>query len=107
MEATEILVIILSAAVGEGIIEFIAVPILNIWVPDEDANRKVRTVILNSCSAVLGVGIALNFTLSLWALLDAVGSIQTVDQVLTGILIGRGSNYLHGLVSKYVLNREQ
>jgi hypothetical protein len=111
METSELVrraaIIILSAAVGEGAIEFVVVPILNIWVADNEANRPLRTVILNWCSALLGVGIALNFRLTLWGLLQAQGTVPVVAQALTGVLIGRGSNYIHGFVEKYLFKRPE
>ncbi len=102
MEPTvRVLWVILAAAAGEGIIEFIPVPIINLFLaPDE---KKVRTVILNFLSALLGVGLAINFDLGLFALLGAGGRMALVDAVVTGILIGRGSNYIHGFIKNYIL----
>lgn len=97
--------VILAAAIGEGVIEFIPVPILNVFLPNVEENKPVRTVILNLLSALLGAGIALNFALGLFALLGARGLIFCLDPILTGILLGRGSNYIHAFVKKFILDK--
>lgn len=102
MEPTvRVLWVVLAAAAGEGIIEFIPVPIINLFLPSEE--KKVRTVILNLLSALLGVGLAINFELGLFSLLGAGGHLALVDAIVTGVLIGRGSNYIHGFIKNYIL----
>ena len=98
-----VVLVVLAAAMGEGVIEFIPVPILD-WLKVTD--KGVRTVILNLLSALLGVGIACNFHLGLFTFLGAAGDIEIVDQIITGVLIGRGSNYIHGLIKRFVLKEE-
>lgn len=98
--------IVLAAGVGEGIIEFIPVPVLNVVMPDSERNRTRRTFVLNLLSALLGVGIALNFRLGVFALLGATGQLAVLDPVLTGILIGRGSNYAHGFIKRFVMEKQ-
>jgi len=98
----KVALVILAAAIGEGIIEFIPVPILNLFI-SPGTNKRVRTVVLNTLSALLGVGLALNFNLGLFSLLGASGSITCVDSVVTGILIGRGSNYAHGFIKSFII----
>jgi len=111
MESGELIlrvaVLLLAAATGEAIIEFLGSPLLGLWVPDTEEKKPKRTVILNYASAALGIGIALNFDLCLFALLGGSGHISAVDSLLTGCLIGRGSNYLHGFVAKYIFKRPE
>lgn len=114
MELVQLIgLIVLAAAVGEGIIEFIPVPLLNLILPKSgwqepeihDRNSMLRTCILNTLSAILGVGIALNFNLGVFGLLGATGQIRVLDSILTGILIGRGSNYAHGFIKRFVMEK--
>ena len=95
--------LVLAAAIGEGIIEFIPAPLMNLFLPDVEENRPLRAFVLNTLSALLGVGIALNFDLGLFSLLGVTGQIAFLDSVLTGVLIGRGSNYAHGFIKKFIL----
>jgi len=99
--------VILAAAVDEGVIEFIISPVLEIFAKTKDTeeNKPQRTVILNGLSAILGVLIAVNFSIGLFVLLGGSERFAGVDQVLTGVLVGRGSNYIHGFVEKFIINR--
>jgi len=73
--ATTTGLVILAAAAGEGLIEFLIVPIVNAisWTTDIPEHKERRTVILNLLSALLGVGIALNFHLGIFLLMGTVG----------------------------------
>lgn len=101
---TRVLLIVLAAAAGEGIIEFIPVPIIDLFLPAEE--KRVRTVILNLLSALLGVGLAINFELSVFSLLGAQGNQALVDAIVTGVLIGRGSNFIHGFIKNFIIQDE-
>jgi len=97
--------IIFAAAVGEAAIEFLVAPIVDLGLPkDGDVRDKLRTVIFNLLSAFLGVGIAFTFGLRLFEMLGAVRNFISVDEVLTGIMIGRGSNFVHGLLKRFFLS---
>ena len=98
----QVLVILFAAAVGEAVIEFLLVPVVDLFV--HKTETKVRTVIFNSLSGTLGVGIVFTFSLCLFKMLGAVSNFAGVDEVLTGIVIGRGSNFAHGLLKKYFLS---
>lgn len=98
----QVLVILFAAAVGEAVIEFIVAPVVGLFVTKE--KLKVRTVIFNSLSGLLGVGIAFTFSLCLFKMLGAMSNFMGVDEILTGIVIGRGSNFAHGLLKKYFLS---
>ncbi len=93
-------VLILAAAVGEAAIEFLAKPPIKLALPG-DEREPVRAYIYSVLSAALGVGMALNWSLGLFALLGHLGKLESMDLVLTGILIGRGSNYIHDFVTRY------
>ena len=96
--------IILAAAAGEGVIEFIPGPILD-WLCLTDKIK--RTVVLNTLSAILGVVIAWNFNLGMFSLLGATGKLVAADEIITGVLVGRGSNYIHGIIRNFIIGRIQ
>ena len=110
MEAGEALklagVIVLAAGAGEGIIEFLPAPIIRALFPKEDEQNAIRGIILNTLSAVLGVGLALNFNLSVFSMLGAEGNMTWAGQVVTGVLLGRGSNYMHALIKRFTIESE-
>ncbi|KKW13383.1 MAG: hypothetical protein UY48_C0001G0004 [Candidatus Gottesmanbacteria bacterium GW2011_GWB1_49_7] len=61
--------------------------------------------LLTYVAAAVGVGLAFYYQLDLLALIgDSVPS--SVGFLLSGLVIGRGANYLHGFVSTYLLRRE-
>jgi hypothetical protein len=100
-------VIVLAAGAGEGIIEFIPAPIVRaLWPGEGEKQNNIRTIILNTLSALLGVAIALNFQLSAFSLLGAEGNMVWVGQVVTGVLLGRGSNYIHAFIKRFVIDNE-
>jgi len=98
----QVLVILFAAAVGEAVIEFVIVPVVDLFVTKEEV--KIRTVVFNSLSGLLGVGIAFTFSLCLFKMLGAISNFIGVDEILTGVVIGRGSNFAHGLLKKYFLS---
>jgi hypothetical protein len=106
---TRVIVIVFSAAVGEGIIEFLFSPLVELWLPEDKADdpqgkaqiKRTRTVLFNIASALLGVVIGIGFRLELFGALGATESIVGMDRVLTGVLIGRGSNWVHGLANRF------
>lgn len=51
-------------------------------------------------SIILGIVIAVAYKLDLPEYLDLKSSIPYVGNILTGILISRGSNYLYDLITK-------
>ena len=106
----QILVILFAAAVGEAVIEFWAAPMIDYFMKRKEVGclaedeTKLRTIVFNGLSGLLGVGIAFTFSLQLFAMLGAVSNFIGVDEILTGIVIGRGSNFAHGLLKKYFLS---
>ena len=95
------LLIIFAAAVGEAIIEFLVVPVVDLFWASGEEHKKKRTVLLNFLSGSLGVGVAFIFRLAIFTLLGGVATDIRYDYVLTGLLLGRGSNFVHTLLIKY------
>ena len=56
-------------------------------------------------AAIAGVGLAIFYQLDLLALIGELAP-STVGYVLTGLIIGRGANYLHDFVSTYILQKQ-
>ena len=94
-----------AAFVGESIIEFLVAPYLDLL--KERINETVRVQLLRSLSATLGVFIAWEFNFALFALLGINAQHPLADIVLTGILFGRGSNWVHGMLTRFFLGVEE
>jgi hypothetical protein len=103
--ANTIALIVLAAAVGEGINEFFFIPWLD--VAKGKINETARVQLIRLWSGLVGVGIAWELQLDVFALLGADMRHGVVGQVLTGLLLGRGSNYVHELIKRFVLGNEQ
>ena len=105
----QVLLILFAAAVGEATIEFLVAPVIDYFMKrkegcDTAEEIKLRVIVFNGLSGLLGIGIAFAFSLRLFEMLGAINNFVGVDEVLTGIMIGRGSNFVHGLLKKYFLS---
>jgi len=56
-------------------------------------------------AAIAGVGLAFYYKLDLMALISEQES-TGVGYFLSGLIIGRGANFLHDFVSKYILQKQ-
>jgi hypothetical protein len=98
--------ILLAAAAGEAIIEFVFSPPVTLilrWVcrnKSAEASELIHKTAFQWLSALLGIGIALNFELGFFGAFGFTGHVAYVDLALTGALIGRGSNWVHDFVKK-------
>ena len=98
--------ILMAAATGEAIIEFVFSPPITLalrrlcrYMSEED-EKLTRDTAFHWLSAALGIGIAMNFSLGFFGAFGFTGHIMHVDMILTGALIGRGSNWVHEYIKK-------
>lgn len=84
-----LLALLVAAALVEGFVEFAFGKVLNDPWPGYIA-------------LALGVAVCVIWQLDLLAELGMVAIIPFAGQVATGILVGRGSNYLHDFVAKFL-----
>lgn len=61
-------------------------------------DKKIQWQIIGSMA--LGIGCSLTFGVDLFALAGVDAAIPYVGQILTGILLSRGSNYVYDLLTK-------
>ena len=94
-----LLAILLLAALAEGIVEYFLKP----WVkPDGVEVPLWRSMVLRYSAAVVGVGLCLAYAVDLLSLIGLVGRVPFVGEVLTGLLVGRGSNYINDFIDRWV-----
>ena len=77
------------AMIVEGIVEFVklAVP-------------KLKGVLVIPLTIALGIAVCIFYGCDLLAVIGLVSPVPYVGNVLTGIIIARGSNYLYDLIGK-------
>ena len=102
--ASKIAVIVLAAAVGEGINEFFFLPWLDAvkgkW------NETVRVQVMRLWSGLVGIGIAYELSLDIFSLLNVQPIHAAAGWILTGLLLGRGSNWIHELIKSLILSNQ-
>ena len=101
-----VLMIIFAAAAGEGIIEFLIAPVVTLLFGKEE-QLALRTIINNLASALLGVLLAIGCNLCAFSIFQAVETLPFLDNVITGLLIGRGSNWVHNLFKRFLVDMQE
>lgn len=85
--------IFIAAVFVEGVVEyFFGTPTAN---PVGETRNWLKYV-----AAAIGVAFCLVYKLDLLAVFGLTTTLPFFGSVVTGILVGRGSNYLHDLVAK-------
>lgn len=83
--------IIFIAIIVEGVVEYI-----KLASPKFAASRWIVPV-----TVLIGVGVAIAYNADLLAVAGLTTPVPYIGNVLTGILISRGSNYIYDLIGKY------
>lgn len=94
--------ILFAAAMGESVCEFLFMPLIDLIAGKLGEEQKA--LLKRTWSAVVGVGIAFNYSLDLFAVMGMRGLWPYLGIILTGTLVGRGSNALHGFIEKWIAN---
>lgn len=91
--------VVLLGATVEGIVEFL----IGSWLDNgDDAYKpKWKKMLPQYLALAIGVGVAVLFTVDLFSVFGLEPQIPILSQALTGVLIGRGSNYINDFISKW------
>ena len=94
----QLVAVFFLAAVNEAIVEFLGKPVLErvIQKPED------RCIVFHTISALGGMALALLFAVDALALLNIVSPVPHVGSVVTGLLLGRGANWIHDFVSRWI-----
>ena len=85
-----------SALVLAFIVEAVLEYVLGIWW--QPLSETVRPKVMMAVGLIIGVALCLVYKVDLLAELGLQASV--IGQVLTGALVGRGSDYIHGFWKK-------
>lgn len=100
---TNLQVLLLALALAfltESMVEYL----FGIAIDHFDSAVKWRWTLMY-VSALTGVGLAFYYQLDLLALIGELEA-TPVGYLLSGLIIGRGANYLHDFVSTYILQKQ-
>jgi hypothetical protein len=98
-----VLAVLFLAGIGEAIIEFLVSPILQKTVTVDDT----RDIIYRTISCVLGVVLAVLFAVDALALVGVESGVPYVGCVVTGLLMGRGANWIHDFMSRWISSEKK
>jgi uncharacterized oligopeptide transporter (OPT) family protein len=101
--ALAILGIFLLAALVEALVEYLVQP----WLKPEHreltpAQDLVRTMALRYSAAVIGVVLCIAYQVDILALVGLFSGWPLIGPVLTGLLIGRGANFVNDFVERWI-----
>jgi len=95
----QLFVLFIAAVVGEGIVEYLLAPLFDKWKESGDAALVEQG--LRMTAAAVGIAIAWQLQLKFFNIAFGLESLSPwFDIVVTGIAIGRGSNYINDLIGK-------
>ena len=94
------LLLFVAAVVGEGTIEYLVAPVFD-WLKASGWDTMLCQQLLRFCSCALGIIIAWQLQLAFFQFAFGVNALNPwFDITVTGVAIGRGSNYVHDLIKK-------
>ena len=93
---SQLTLILFLAFIAEGMTEYFARPILAALGSINSSPMWLRYVAM-----LVGIGLSVAYRADLLLIIGFQAIHPMVGVVLTGILIGRGSNYMHDLVDRY------
>jgi hypothetical protein len=97
MDVKSVILALFLAGLDEGLIEYLfGTPM------DKIAALKPYKWLLMYLSALAGIGLAFWYQLDLSALIPGV-TVSWVGMLLTGIMLGRGANYVHDIIKTYLV----
>ena len=99
--------IFVLATIAEALIEHIFAPILDARDPDNmspepDQVLNWKALALRYVAALLGVALCVLYQVDLLVYFDLVSPWPWVGYIITGLLIGRGSNFIHDFATRWL-----
>jgi len=99
--------ILVLATLAEALVEYLFSPIIkageeNEMQPEPQGALNWRDLALRYTAAAVGVGLCVIYQADLFAAFGLVPPWPWIGWVITGLLIGRGSNFVHDFASTWL-----
>lgn len=100
-----ILQILLLAFLCEGLVEYLARPVIH-WgqtePPTDTPGPQSSPLWLRYIAVVVGIALAIAYRADLLALVGLQAWSPWIGYIITGVIVGRGSNYLNDLADRWL-----
>jgi hypothetical protein len=98
--------ILILATLAESLVEYLVRPLVKPWgdgEPPPDARYlEIRTMGLRYVAALVGVILCALYRADLLAIVGLSSPWAWTGQILTGLIIGRGANFVHDFASRWL-----
>ena len=97
--------ILVLATIAEALVEYLLAPIVEAKGPSAskpETGVSWCNLALRYCAALIGVGLSLVYRVDLLAFFGLTSPWPWVGWAITGVLIGRGSNFIHDFASRWL-----
>lgn len=96
------------ASVSEALVEYLFAPIVDSAAKDEEAPPEPagrldwRGLVLRYLSVFIGIALCVTYRVDLLEFFDLASPWPWVGYLITGTLIGRGSNFVHDFAGRWL-----
>jgi hypothetical protein len=102
--------ILILATLVEALVEYLIKPLFGLPIAasltaGEEAADPVSDLLVRYSAAAIGVLLCLAYRADLLVLANLVAPVPWIGFVITGILIGRGANFIHDLASRLIVRQ--
>jgi hypothetical protein len=95
--------ILILATLAESLVEYLVRPIVKPWVDGEDPRASaLRDLGLRYIAAAVGMALSVLYQADLLAIVGLSSPWPIAGQLLTGLIIGRGANFVHDFASRWL-----
>ena len=111
MKLESMTIILVLAAITEGLVEYLIRPLVKPWRRSASQagsgeggseDPTARDLVLRYAACLVGVALCIVYDADLLGLLGLLPPWPWVGPIITGLLIGRGSNFIHDFASRWL-----
>lgn len=92
--------ILFLAFLAEGLVEYLFVPLAE----KQTIKPELTPLLTRYVAVLLGIGLAFAFRADVLATIGLPAAWQPLGHLITGIMIGRGSNYMNDVLDRFTLS---
>jgi len=97
--------ILVLATIAEALVEHLFAPILDAKTPEDDKADPIlgwKALALRYTAVLIGVALCIVYQADILLYFDLTSPWPWVGYLITGILIGRGSNFVHDFATRWL-----